>query len=302
MRFVEAGGARISAIGVGTWQFGSREWGYGEQYAEVESQRILARAIELGVNLVDTAEMYGFGRSEKLVGRAVGGEREKVFLATKFFPLLPLPGQVLSHARGSARRLGVDAIDLYQLHWPNPLAPLSWPARGLARVLESGLAAHGGVSNYSLEQWQQTERIVGRPVLTNQVQYSLVARRLDRQLVPYAQRNDRVVIAYSPLGQGLLSARYTAADRPVGLARRSRFSAANLARLRPLLDTVRQVASAHGATAAQVALAWVIRHPNVVAIPGASSVQQLEDNVAAADLDLTDAEFVALNEASDRAA
>ena len=300
MRFVEVGGARISAIGLGTWQFGSREWGYGSAYAEVESQKIVHRALELGVNLVDTAEIYGFGRSERLVGRAVAGSRGRAFVATKFFPVLPLSGQVMGHAQASVRRLGIDHVDLYQLHWPNPLAPLDWPARGLAEVLRSGLASHVGVSNYTLEQWQRTEDVVGRPVLTNQVQYSLVARGPERRLLPFAAEAGRVVIAYSPVGQGLLSGRYTSESHPAGLARRGRFTADNLARVAPVIAALRDIAAAHSATPAQIALAWVIHHPNVVAIPGASSVAQVEANAAAADITLSDSEVERLDEVSAR--
>ena len=138
-------------------------------------------------------------------------------------------------------------------------------------------------------------------MLSNQVQYSLVARKPDAELVPYAQANDRLVIAYSPLGMGLLSGRYTSANPPKGSARLNNplFLPENLDRAQPLIDAVRAVANAHDATPAQVALAWVISHDNVIAIPGASSVEQLEANVAAADLELTVDEIASLTRASD---
>ena len=115
----------MSAIGLGTWQFGSMEWGYGKQYASADSIAILHRALELGVNVIDTAELYGLGRSEKIVGEAIRNRREKVFLATKLYPV-GLPIQVGARARASARRLGVDRLDLYQLHWPSPIFPLRY--------------------------------------------------------------------------------------------------------------------------------------------------------------------------------
>src|SRR5919107_3169908 len=123
MRFVEAGGVRLSAIGLGTWQFGSREWGYGKDYADEESVRIANRALDLGINLIDTAEIYGFGASERIVGRAVAGRRDEAFLATKLFPVLPVRPVVGDRARRSARRLRLDAPDLYQVHQPNPVVP-----------------------------------------------------------------------------------------------------------------------------------------------------------------------------------
>jgi aryl-alcohol dehydrogenase-like predicted oxidoreductase len=157
------------------------------------------------------------------------------------------------------------------------------------------------VSNYSLPRWKAAERALGSAVFSNQVQYSLVARKPDAELVPYAQSHDRLVIAYSPLGMGLLSGRYDADHAPTGSARlnNSLFLPDNLERARPLIDALREIASAHGATPAQVALAWVVHHDNVVAIPGASSVAQLEANAAAADLELSAAELTRLTGASD---
>ena len=122
VKYVEVGGARMSAIGLGTWQFGSREWGYGSDYARGEAVKIVHRALDLGVTLIDTAEIYAFGQSERIVGEAIKGRRDQVFLATKFFPL-GLPVQVAAKARASARRLGVDRIELYQQHWASPMFP-----------------------------------------------------------------------------------------------------------------------------------------------------------------------------------
>ena len=301
MKHVEVGGVRLSAIGLGTWQFGSREWGYGQQYAEDESGAIVTRALDLGINLIDTAEIYGFGASERIVGRAVAGRRDEAFLATKIFPVLPVGRVVDDRARRSARRLGVDALDLYQVHQPNPVVPDSVIMPPMRRLVDEGLVRHVGVSNYSLARWQAADTALGGPVLSNQVRYSLVDRRPERELLPWAQGNDRIVIAYSPLGQGLLSARYDATNRPGGVrAANALFLPENLERATELLEALRAVATAHGATPAQVALAWVIRRPNVVAIPGASSVAQLERNAEAADLELSDDDDARLTDASGR--
>jgi aryl-alcohol dehydrogenase-like predicted oxidoreductase len=301
MRFVEVGGARVSAIGLGTWQFGSREWGYGRDYAERDALDITRRALDLGVNLIDTAEMYALGRSERIVGRAIAGRRDEAFVATKLFPILPLAPVVEQRARASARRLGVDTIDLYQIHWPNPLFPVSSAMAGMGRLLRQGVIGHAGVSNFSLEQWQRADGALGAPVLSNQVPYSLAARQAERDVLAWAQAHDRLVIAYSPLAQGLLGARYGAGNRPGGVrAANVLFLPENIERAAPLLAALRETAADHGVSAAQVALAWVIRRPNVVAIPGASSVAQLEANVAAADLELTDEEDRRLTAASDR--
>lgn len=300
MRHVEAGGVRLSAVGLGTWQFGAGEWGYGSQYAAEVAPAIVNRSLDLGVNLIDTAEAYAFGRSEGIVGRAVGARRDEAFLATKLFPVLPVDPVVHQRARGSLRRLGVDAIDLYQVHWHNPVVPLTATMSALGKLQAEGLVRHVGVSNFTLARWQEAEAALGGPVLSNQVKFSLIDRGPERDLASWARENDRILIAYSPLSQGLLSGRYDPDHLPSGMRSGTpAFLPDNVARLAPVLDVLRQVAAAHDATCSQVALAWLVRRPNVVVIPGASSVAQAEANAAAADLDLSDDEDAALSAASD---
>ena len=153
---------KISRIGLGTWQFGSREWGYGERYAGAVAQSIVARALELGVTLFDTAEIYGFGRSERILGRALGGNRESVFLATKLLPILPVAPVVEQRAVASADRLGARMLDLYQVHTPNPLVRDGTIMRGMAALQRVGLVGEVGVSNYSLPRWRAAENALGR--------------------------------------------------------------------------------------------------------------------------------------------
>lgn len=138
MRFAEVDGARVSVIGLGCWKFGSSDWGYGDDYARHEAGAIVERALDLGINLVDTAEIYGYGRSERIVGAAIRGRRDDVFLATKLFPLLPLSPVVERRARASARRLGVDAIDLYQVTGPTPSCRTARPWTGCAVLSTRG--------------------------------------------------------------------------------------------------------------------------------------------------------------------
>jgi aryl-alcohol dehydrogenase-like predicted oxidoreductase len=301
MRYVEVQGVRVSAVGLGAWQFGSRGWGYGDDYADREAVAITLRALDLGVNLIDTAEAYGFGRSERIVGRAIAGRRDEAFICTKLLPVLPIAQLVEQQARASARRLGVETLDLYQLHWPNPVIPIAWTMTGMRDLQTAGVVRHVGVSNFSVAQWRAAETALGSPVLSNQVSYSLAARSPDRDIVPWAQSHDRLVIAYSPLAQGLLSGRYDGTNTPKGVrSRNTLFLRENAERAGELLNALRDVATAHEATPAQVALAWLISRPNVVVIPGASSVAQLEANAAAADLVLTGEELARLEESSDR--
>jgi len=305
MRYLDAGTTpALSRIGLGTWQFGSREWGYGQDYAGQEASAIVRRALELGVTLFDTAELYGFGRSERILGaalRAAPGQ-EPAFVATKILPLFPVAPVVEQRAVASANRLGVRRLDLYQVHQPNPVVRDGTIMRGMRALQRVGLVGEVGVSNYSLDRWRAAERALGSRVLSNQVRYNLVDRSAERELLPFAASTGHVVIAYSPLAQGLLSGRYQRGSRPRNQLRAASplFLPENLDRAAGLITALREVADAHSATPSQIALAWVIHRPGVVAIPGASSVAQLESNVAAAEIDLAGDEYQALGAAADR--
>jgi len=287
----------VSRIGLGTWQFGSREWGYGARYARGEAARIVDRALELGVTLFDTAEIYALGRSERILGRALASRREQAFIATKLFPLLPIAAVVERRGRASARRLGVERLDLYQVHWPSPVVADAATMRALQA---QGLVGEVGVSNYSLARWQSAEAALGSRVLSNQVRYSLVERSAELELIPYARAKGRLVIAYSPLAQGFLSGQYDTDRLPRNRMRRRShvFSRESFARAEPLVRALREIGPRHDATAEQVALAWTIREPCLLAIPGASTVAQLEANVAAAELELAPDEIETLDAAA----
>ena len=291
-------GKPMSRIGLGTWQFGSREWGYGADYSSQEADLIVARAAELGITVFDTAEAYGFGSSERILGAALAahGLGERAFVATKIFPVFPVAAVVRQRGRASAARLGVSTIDLYQVHQPNPVVRDGTTMAGMRDLQDGGLVSEVGVSNYSLARWKDAESALGRRVLSNQVQFSLAHPAPLDELVPFAASQGRVVIAYSPLAQGLLSARYDATNRPSGGVRAMNplFLPENLERAESLLGTLGEVARTHQSTPAQVALAWLIYHPNVVVIPGASSVAQVEANAAAADIALGDDEVAEL--------
>ena len=300
MRFLDVEGlGAVSRVGLGTWQFGSREWGYGDAYASGEAKAIVRRAREVGITLFDTAEVYGFGRSERILGDALGDERADVVVASKVFPVAPFPPVVRNRLAGSARRLGLDRVPLYQVHQPNPVVPDSVTMPGMRQLIEEGRIGAVGVSNYSLARWRAADAALGRPVVSNQVHFSLAAPSALDDLVPFAEREDRMVMAYSPLAQGLLGGRYTVENRPGGVrAANPLFGTENLRRAEPLLDVLREVAAAHDVAPAQIALAWLVSLPRVVVIPGASSVAQVEANAAAADIDLRPDEQAALTTAA----
>jgi aryl-alcohol dehydrogenase-like predicted oxidoreductase len=294
-------GTPWSVIGLGTWQFGSTEWGYGPDLAR-EAGRIVARARELGVTVFDTAEMYGLGRSERILGAALraSGGADGVVVATKFLPVLPLGPVLQQRAVASAARLGVSALDLYQIHKPHPVLGDVSAMRGMAALQRIGLVRHAGVSAYSLDRWRSAEAALGAPVLSDQVEFSLLRREPATDRVPHAASHGRIVMAYSPLAQGLLTGRYDGTHRPSNAVRRNTaWLPENLTALRPLLDALRDVAPAHGATPAQVALAWLLRKPQVTSVIfGARSLAQLEDNLETANVTLPEAMSRTLDEAS----
>ncbi len=300
MKYLDVDGiGKTSRIGLGTWQFGSLEWGYGNSYASGAARDIVRRARALGVTLFDTAEIYGLGRSERILGEALGDERAEVVVASKIMPIAPFPPVVRQRERASARRLQLDRIPLYQIHQPNPVVPDSVIMPGMRDLLDSGAIGAAGVSNYSLSRWQKADAALGRPVISNQVHFSLAHPAALDDLVPFAERENRVVIAYSPLAQGLLGGKYGVDNRPGGVrSTNSLFGTENLRRIEPLLQTLRDVAKQVDAKPAQVALAWLISLPRVLAIPGASSVEQLEFNVAAADIELSADSREALTDAA----
>src|SRR5258705_4292293 len=289
MRYLDVEGVgRVSRIGLGTWQFGSREWGYGDRYASGAARDIVQRAIALGVTVFDSAEIYGLGKSERIVGEAIGDKRAEVAVASKIMPIAPFAAVIKQRERASARRLQLDRIPLYQIHQSNPVIPDTVIMPGMRLLLDTGNIGAAGVSNYSLARWRKADAALGRPVISNQVHFSLAHAGPLEDLVPFAERENRIVIAYSPLAQGLLGGKYGLDNRPGGVrAVNPLFGTENLRRIEPLLQTLRDVAREVGAKPAQVALAWLISLPNVVAIPGASSVEQLEFNVAAADIELS---------------
>lgn len=299
MKYVSLAGRQVSAIGLGTWQFGSPEWGWGRDFGPADARSIVHRALDLGINLFDTAEIYGFGQSELVLRDALQGQRDEIFVATKLWPTRFTPAQVVRAAEGSLKRLGRERIDLYQIHWPNPVVPLGWVMNGMRRLLDSGAVASVGVSNFGLARWRRAERLLGGPVVSNQVSYHLLERRPERELIPHATAQGRAILAYSPLAQGLLSGGYRRGYRLAGARAPNRlYWPENLRRSEVVVDELRAVAAGRGCTPAQIALAWAIRQGCVVAIPGARRVEQVEQNAAAADIALDAAEVERLDRAA----
>jgi aryl-alcohol dehydrogenase-like predicted oxidoreductase len=296
-----ATGMEITRVGFGAWAIGGGGWefGWGPQQDE-ESVEAIHRALELGVNWIDTAAAYGFGRSEQVVGRAIQGLSQRPYVFTKASLLDDGTGRVrhslkrdsvLREAEASLQRLGVDTIDLYQIHWPDPEEDIEEGWSALAELKEQGLVRHIGVSNFDAAQMRRIQAIA--PVETLQPPYSLVDRAAEGEILPFAEREGIGVIVYSPMGSGLLTGAMTRArieQMPADdwRARDPRFTEPQLTRHLALAEQLRDVADRHGVTPGAVAVAWTLRNPAVDgAITGFRRPSQVDPVVAAAGLDLT---------------
>jgi len=284
---------KISAIGLGTWQFGTPGWGYGKDFQRTNAIEIVQHALDLGVNFIDTAEVYGRGKSEEIIGEAIQERRDEVVIATKFLPLTLRPSKIHKAVKNSLKRLQIDTIDLYQIHWPIPFVSKKRLLRHMEDMVKEGIIRYIGVSNFSRKQLEKAQTsLKSEEIISNQVKYNMLQRRIEADLLPYARKENISIIAYSPLAQGLLTGKYREQGPKGGIRRINRlFAPVNLKQARPVLDELAHVASAHEATSAQTALAWTIRDPTVIAIPGAKSIEQLISNVEAAELVLSQNEL-----------
>ena len=297
MKYIKLGSADTSIIGLGTWQIGTRYWGWGTEFGPDNVAEVLDAAQDVGINLIDTAEIYGHGESERQLGYHLSGAKEYFIVASKVSPWHLRASGVYKAAARSLLRLQRPFIDLYQVHFPNPFIPLTRTMAGMRRLLTEDKVKEVGVSNFSLKRWRRTENILGAPVITNQVDYNLLSPRAFDSLKPMLDEG-HVLIAYSPLALGLLSGKYDSEQRPSGSrSMHPAFSQRNYRNVRRVLEVVESISKAHSAMMSQIALAWVISHPNVIAIPGAKSVEQVRQN-AAAEIELNETEMSALDEVS----
>jgi aryl-alcohol dehydrogenase-like predicted oxidoreductase len=295
-------GLEITRVGFGAWAIGGGGWefGWGPQDDE-ESIDAIHHAIEHGINWIDTAAAYGFGHSEQIVGRALEGVAARPLVFTKC-SLLEGPGRTVVHslsrdsilkeAYDSLARLGIDAIDLYQIHWPIPDEDIEEGWRALAELRDEGVVRHIGVSNFDVDQLRRIQQIA--PVETLQPQYSLIEREAEAELLPYAAREGIGAIVYSPMGSGLLTGRMTR-ERIENLAdddwrkRDARFNEPQLSQNLTLVARLEAVADRHDTTPGAVAVAWTLRHPAVDgAIVGFRRSDQVDPILPAANLELTE--------------
>jgi aryl-alcohol dehydrogenase-like predicted oxidoreductase len=303
LRTTELGstGMQITRVGFGAWAIGGGKWqfGWGPQDDEASVETI-QRALDLGVNWIDTAAAYGLGRSEEVVGRAIAGAYKRPYVFTKA-SLVPGPGgtvvnnlkrdSILRVAERSLARLGVDAIDLYQIHWPRPVEDIEEGWSALAELKEEGLVRHIGVSNFDVEQLRRIQQIA--PVETLQPSYSLINREVEHEVLPFAEREKIGVIVYSPMGSGLLTGAMTRA-RIASLPdddwrkRGEQFHEPQLSRHLALVQRITTVAEQLDTTPGAVAVAWTLTNPAVDgAIVGLRRPGQVAPILDAANLELS---------------
>lgn len=287
----------LTTIGFGTATIGGgRAYGW-DPADENESIAAIHRALDLGINWIDTAPVYGDGRAEELVRRALAGRRENVFIATKcnghwFWPSeVRLKEQTIrAELEGSLRRLGVETIDLYQIHWPHPDSALEEGWSVIADLIREGKVRYGGVSNFSLEQLKRVQAI--HPVASLQPPYSMLNRCIEEGVLQYCAANGIGVIVYSPMQSGLLTGKFTresiASLPETDWRRRSAyFQEPLLSRNLLLVEQFRPIAARKGWSLSQLAIAWVLRRPEVTAaIVGARSPAQIEETAPAGDYTL----------------
>lgn len=256
-------GAELPLLGLGTWKMGEDS---SRRAAEVAALRA---GFDLGMSLVDTAEMYADGGSEEVVGEAIAGRRDSIFVVTKVLPGNASRAGTRRAAERSLRRLGTDRIDLYLLHWPGP-HPLAETVEAFEQLASDGKIRHYGVSNFDIDGMEEAMQLpAGERIGANQVLYNLRRRGIERRLLPWCAQREIVVMAYSPFDQMRL----------------------------PIKRELRDVAERHGATPYQIALAWTLREPFVMAIPKAGSVTHVRENAAAAELRLSQRDLAALERA-----
>src|SRR5687768_6652826 len=256
-------GELVPALGQGTWNMGDKK---RERAHELAALRL---GLDFGMTVIDTAEMYGDGNSEELIAEAIEGRREEVFLVSKVLPQNATNLGTIKACEGSLRRLKTDRLDLYLLHWREKL-PLEGTLSGFERLVQNGKIRYWGVSNFDVADMEELEELSGgSEVTTNQVLYNLTRRGIEFDLMPWCRERNVPIMAYSPIEQGRLLKK----------------------------SALKKIASRHVVTPSQVALAWVLRHDDVIAIPKAAKPEHVQDNHGALDLRLSTQDFLELDKA-----
>ncbi|MEM4632331.1 MAG: aldo/keto reductase [Pyrobaculum sp.] len=291
---------KVSRIGLGVWQFSGDAWG---QISYEQAKTIVQKAFELGVNFFDTAAVYGRGRSEEFLGRSIKELkiRDSVYIATKVQGDWLRRIDIFNAVENQRRRLGVDAIDLYQIHWPACWhnTPICETMKTLEELIKRGLVRYIGVSNFPTPLLEYARSCLSKvDIITSQNRYNLIEREADKELLPYLKREGIVLIAWSPLAKGALSGKYTIENLPTFDDVRKNdplFTPTNLSLISPLIQVLRQLSTKYNKTPAQIVLNWLIKDPWIYPIPGAKTIEQIIENVGAVGWSLSDDDWRTLD-------
>jgi aryl-alcohol dehydrogenase-like predicted oxidoreductase len=295
-------GQRVSKIGLGCWQ-ASADWSGSNDENVITA---IKKSVELGVNLIDTAETYGNGHSETVMSRAIGEiDRKKIVIATKVAAPHLRGDDLMKALDASLNRLGVKQIDLYQIHWPDPWeqVPLKHTMRALEKSYLEGKIRAIGVSNFAVRDLDEARSYLSKTdIVSNQLRYNLLQREIEEEVLPYCRKEDITILAWSPLAQGALTGKYRYENRPKDAARVGNrlFSAHNMQQVEKLIALLSGIAERHRKSVAQVALNWLMKDPLVIPIPGAANMKQAEDNCGAADWRLNNDELSDIEHTSSR--
>lgn len=296
---------QVSCVGIGTWAMGGDYWGEIDEQLCVDA---IHASLDMGVNLIDTAPIYGLGRSEKIVGKAIKGrKREDIILATKCgVPYLDgrdlSKKSVIAEAEASLRRLGADYIDIYQAHWPDVKTPAEETMEAFLQLKKEGKIRAIGLSNFSIEQIDAFRQY--GVIDTFQPQYSLVQRQIEKDILPYCRKAGFGVLTYGSLGAGLLTGKYTEAPKMEGAERRRRFykfyEEPYFSRALTLVEVLREIAAAHSCPVGQVAINWVNQQPGVsTSLVGCKNPRQAQQNAGSGEWELSAEEIARITQYSD---
>lgn len=285
----------VSVIGLGTWVMGGVWWAEPD---DEQSIRAIKTAIDAGINLIDTAPAYGYGRAERLVGKAIKGIRDKVIIATKCGLVWDEAGNITNNLKresllkeidASLERLGVDVIDLYQVHWPDPNTPIQETFETLEEIRRAGKVRYIGVSNFSVSQMEEARKYT--EIVSDQPPYSLFNRGIEKEILPYCRANNIGILAYSPMERGILTGKFhlDGVEPPDDLRRNHpTLSPKQFEPTRRCLARLRELAEEKNTTLGALAVAWVIHQEGVTtALCGARNEKQVLENLKAAEVDLT---------------
>jgi aryl-alcohol dehydrogenase-like predicted oxidoreductase len=292
----------VSKIGLGAWQFGDKNWGWGESYGEKEALDVIDAALDSGINFIDTAEVYGNGISETIIGKAIKGRRDRVIIATKVSGQHLRYDDLLKAADESLKRLQVDYIDLYQIHWPSSYVPIEETMKAMEKLIDEGKIRYMGLSNFPVPLIREVERYFPYPVVSNQVRYNLVERDIEKEILPYCREKSISIIAWSPLAKGLLTGKYSKDSFPKDDMRtkydRLFTREENFSQIIEFVEILKNIAKKYGKTPAQIALNWLISQPGIFAIPGAKRVEQVVENAGASGWRIEGEDIEKLNSSS----